>query len=158
MIREALPDVVTLPQYFKQNGYTTINISKIFDYRTVDKYWDQPSWTRAFPLSEEAMKPYYADSTGPVCGYFYQSPLVKDVFAQVENDTGLSGHALIRKAHKRIKPATECLDVPDNAYKDGVFADKALADLEKLSQSDSPFFLAVGFERPHLPFTAPEKY
>ena len=50
------------------------------------------------------------------------------------------------------------MDVPDDAYKDGVFANKAMADLERLAGSDQPFFLAVGFERPHLPYTAPKKY
>ena len=158
MIREAIPDILTLPEYFKNKGYTTINISKIFDYRTVDKFWDKPSWTEAFPLSEEALNPYYDKQAGPVLGYFYHSPLVKKAFERTTKQTGLTGAELIQAVHNQIKPATECLDLPDNAYKDGVFADKAVMDLERLSHDDKPFFLAVGFERPHLPFTAPKKY
>ncbi len=44
-IRERNPDIITLPQHFRNNGYTTVNISKIFDYRTVDKGMDTISWS-----------------------------------------------------------------------------------------------------------------
>ncbi len=39
-----------------------------------------------------------------------------------------------------------------------VFAEKAMQDLKKLAGEGKPFFLAVGFERPHLPWTAPKRY
>jgi arylsulfatase A-like enzyme len=55
-------------------------------------------------------------------------------------------------------PAYEHIDVPDATYKDGKIANKALDDLEMLKDKDSPFFLALGFLKPHLPFTAPAKY
>lgn len=48
--------------------------------------------------------------------------------------------------------------MPDNAYADGVLAEQALRDLRRLSQQEEPFFLAVGFFKPHLPFVAPQKY
>lgn len=54
--------------------------------------------------------------------------------------------------------AYECLDVADNEYSDGKTADKAIADLKKLSTSNKPFFLAVGILKPHLPFNAPKRY
>jgi len=53
-------------------------------------------------------------------------------------------------------PAFERADVPDNAYADGRIADEAVTSLEQLS--DAPFFLGVGFKKPHLPFNAPAKY
>ncbi len=55
-------------------------------------------------------------------------------------------------------PAFESLDVPDEAYPDGVLANMAVKELEALSKSDKPFFMAVGFYKPHLPFSAPKKY
>lgn len=57
-------------------------------------------------------------------------------------------------------PAFESLDVPDESYPDGVLANMAIAELEELakSESDKPFFMAVGFYKPHLPFSAPKKY
>ena len=54
--------------------------------------------------------------------------------------------------------AYERADVPDSAYRDGEIANVALQSLDRLSRMDSPFFLAVGFIKPHLPFVAPEKY
>jgi arylsulfatase A-like enzyme len=158
-IRERNPGIITLPQYFKQNGYTTVNISKIFDQRTVDSYWDSISWSlTAFPRSEEELIPWFNEETGPVTTYFYQSPLVKEKFEEYSKEAKEKGLNPIQYTQKFIKPATECMDLPDDAYKDGVFAKKAISDLEMLARKDQPFFLAVGFERPHLPWTAPEKY
>lgn len=158
-IRERNPDIVTLPQYFKNKGFTTANISKVFDKRTVDYYWDSLSWSEtAFPLEEEDLDPWYSKETGPVTTYFYQSPVVKDKFSVYSKEAEEKGLNPIPYTQKFIKPATECLDVPDDAYKDGVFAEKAISDLERLVKMDNPFFLAVGFERPHLPWTAPKKY
>jgi len=53
-------------------------------------------------------------------------------------------------------PAWECADVPDEAYPDGVLATKAVETLRRVK--DRPFFLAVGFYKPHLPFNAPKRY
>ena len=55
-------------------------------------------------------------------------------------------------------PAFESADVPDNAYFDGMIADKGISDLRRLKKNDKPFFLALGFFKPHLPFNAPKKY
>ena len=55
-------------------------------------------------------------------------------------------------------PAVESYDVPDDAYKDGGVANRGIEQLEKLKNSDKPFFLALGFLKPHLPFVAPKKY
>lgn len=52
----------------------------------------------------------------------------------------------------------ESADVPDNAYHDGMVAEKVVKDLEKLKASGKPFFLGCGFFRPHMPFYAPTKY
>lgn len=52
----------------------------------------------------------------------------------------------------------ENAQVPDSAYKDGKLALKAIEDLKKLKDGEDPFFLALGFYKPHLPFTAPKKY
>ena len=52
----------------------------------------------------------------------------------------------------------ECVEAPDDAYCDGLCAIEALKDLERLSKSAQPFFYALGFFKPHLPFNAPQKY
>ena len=58
----------------------------------------------------------------------------------------------------RRGPAFESADVPDDAYRDGLLAERAVSDLRRLSMRDEPFFLAVGFFKPHLPFVAPKRY
>jgi arylsulfatase A-like enzyme len=54
--------------------------------------------------------------------------------------------------------AFESADVPDETYTDGQVARLAVQALRDLSAGSAPFFLAVGFTRPHLPFVAPKKY
>ena len=54
--------------------------------------------------------------------------------------------------------AYESPDVDDNAYNDGETANKSIQDLKNLKATGKPFFLAVGFVKPHLPFNAPKKY
>jgi len=55
-------------------------------------------------------------------------------------------------------PAVEAADVPDNTFHDGKLTEMAIELLDSLSKNDKPFFLAVGFLKPHLPFIAPKKY
>ena len=63
-----------------------------------------------------------------------------------------------RRGTRKRGPAYESADVADDAYADGVLVNRALADLKRLKSDERPFFLAVGFFKPHLPFIAPKKY
>ncbi|MDG1743248.1 MAG: sulfatase [Polaribacter sp.] len=54
--------------------------------------------------------------------------------------------------------AYESPNVEDDAYNDGKTANKSIEDLKQLKAAGNPFFLAVGFVKPHLPFNAPKKY
>jgi iduronate 2-sulfatase len=56
-----------------------------------------------------------------------------------------------------VKPYEEA-DVNDEGYPDGLSADLAIKKLQELGRKDQPFFLAVGFFKPHLPFNSPKKY
>lgn len=55
-------------------------------------------------------------------------------------------------------PSYEASEVSDSAYHDGQLALKTIRDLKELQASEEPFFLAVGFMKPHLPFNSPQKY
>ena len=55
-------------------------------------------------------------------------------------------------------PAYEYANVADSVYSDGKIANKGIQDLRKLKKDGEPFFLALGFMKPHLPFNAPTKY
>ncbi len=157
-IRKYNPDVITIPQHFRNNGYTTINLGKIFDYRTVDKYSDRISWDYTFPVTEDDYYPHYNKNTGIAALYHYQSDYVKEKYQEYKQEALEAEKDTFRYAFKRIAPATECLDVPDDAYKDGIFAKLAVKQINKLAEQDNPFFLGVGFHKPHLPFVAPKKY
>ena len=66
--------------------------------------------------------------------------------------------AYLSPLSESLGPATERLDVADDAYPDGQVMQQAITDLKRLYTGDSPFLLAVGLRKPHLPFTAPERY
>jgi len=54
--------------------------------------------------------------------------------------------------------ATESFDGPDNQFYDGAQTELAIEKMKELKDKDKPFFLALGYYRPHLPFVAPKKY
>ena len=134
-MREMNPDALSMPQHFKAQGYHTLSIGKIYHAHNDD-----------FPQgwSEEPLR-------GGL-GAQYASPegiASQKKARQLERETGNRANGL----------ATENGgDVPDDAYNDGGVAKAAVARLQKLAASKEPFFLAVGFNKPHLPFNAPEKY
>jgi len=71
----------------------------------------------------------------------------------------LEPHRDLQKTNPRgAGPSTETADVADDAYFDGQIASKTISDLQRLSEMESPFFIAAGFLKPHLPFNAPAKY
>lgn len=161
-MRDMNPDIVTLPEYFISQGYTTSGIGKIFHPSCVEKKFDPQSWTIPFLVPKES--DYY---NGFPFQKHYQSPELKALNTKevvVDTDEGDKG-----KGKKKVKkddddeddakgPAFESLDLPDNAYDDGVSALLAEQQIIKLSKSNKPFFMAVGFRKPHLPFVSPKKY
>ncbi|WP_299547304.1 sulfatase [Seonamhaeicola sp.] len=70
----------------------------------------------------------------------------------------LHAYANGRTRGKGERLAYEFLDVPDENYPDGMLANQAVETLEEVAKKDKPFFMAVGFFKPHLPFCAPKKY
>jgi len=156
-MRDINPTILSLPQYLISQGYSTQGIGKIYDPRCVDDELDQPSWS--VPYYRKSDK-YISAKTGKPEGQF-QLPetkaLVKKYTAEAQAK-GLKGKDLNDYVGKYIKPSVECLDVPDNAYNDGANALHARDILSRLSKDSKPFFFAVGFSKPHLPFVAPKKY
>ena len=79
--------------------------------------------------------------------------------AELDGFPGFKRNYLLeRNQTGRKAAAAECVDAPDNAYRDGQIADLAVRRLRELKQAGKPFFLAVGFKKPHLPFCAPKRY
>jgi len=150
--RKRVPNVVTLPQLFKNNGYHTQSIGKIYHgvatYPFGNRLDDPPSWSVPGRMPQL---------------HFYHSPrgmrIAEKWFKQHRR-------GLIRR-YPALKSLTwkdavirglpwEAPDVPDSEVIDGRIAEGAINILRE--RRDKPFFLAVGFLKPHVPFIAPKKY
>jgi len=128
--RETHPEVVTLPQLFRQHGYHARGVGKIFhNWRQDDWKGDEESWSVPSVL-------HYGTHGA-------DKPKVK-------------GELPPNLASSR--GGTECRDVPDEAYYDGRVAKAAIEALREIADAGEPFFLGVGFWKPHTPFNAPKKY
>jgi len=126
--RTALPQTVTIAQLFKDHGYHSQGMGKIFH----GGFDDAPSWSVPWTTPKA---PTYASAAA--------------LKAQAEN---------VDAKGRTRGPAFEAADVPDETYTDGKVARLAATTLAELKQAGKPFFLAVGMARPHLPFVAPKKY
>ncbi len=132
--RTAAPDAVTLTQYFRQHGYRTEALGKIL-HTGHGNHEDPASWS----------VPHWRPSGGA-----YALPANK-LARGPEGERTSTGPA--------SNPTVESPDVPDNAYPDGLIAEEAVRRLRAAKEKPTePFFLAVGFLKPHLPFCAPKKY
>ena len=150
-MRDIHPDILTLPQHFKNHGYETVGLGKIFDPRCVDgRQWgDKPSWSR----------PYVHVPKNPDSEMGFLNPAFVERVRKIRREKRLTGDwGVIRKAIGGVPPVEHSEDVPDNAYEDGALAEAAAGLVKELAAGDRPFFLAVGFHKPHLPFIAPQKY
>ncbi len=153
-IRDMNPDIVTLPQHFKQNGYKTIGAGKIFDYRSVDKKMDEPSWTEYANIYQNQ---WYSPTFGKP-SYYYASQAAKDTIALLQAEAVKLGVNKRTYVQEHYWPAIENADVPYDAYVDGAIANTGISLIEECANSETPFFLAIGFHRPHLPFNAPKEF
>ncbi len=154
--RKFIPDVVTLPQCFKQNGYVTQGLSKIYHPGLDDPdSWTIPHWDPKAPTyhKPESLAAYKKRSEELAS----QKVVPKDQVLERDPKTGMA--MSIKRQANAVKlkgPAWEDPDIADNELVDGKTADKAVESLRQLK--DKRFFLAVGFHKPHLPFVAPKKY
>jgi len=119
---EELKDLVSLPQLFRENGYNSSNVGKIYHSTPDEKSFDKVyGWFGAFgPFPE---KPIHLDPDLPVHPFYDWGPYL------TESETT-----------------------------DGQIAQKAIELIKEGAASDQPFFLSVGFFRPHCPLYAPQEW
>ncbi len=148
--REALPDVITLPQWFKQHGYHAQSVGKIYHgiagYIIGNQAGDRPSWSVPGYLPQ--LHFYHSPRGMKIAEEWFapRSRRFKDRFPEVKSWKDVVVRGL----------PWEAPDVPDSEVIDGRIATRAIEILRETK--DKPFFLAVGFLKPHVPFVAPKKY
>jgi len=127
-LQKDIPEAITLPEHFKNNGYYTVSNGKVFHHQDdCPESWSEPDWR--------------PDNYSGSAGY-----LLKESIERRNKNKNKRG------------PAYECADVGDFEYPDGKMIQKSINDLRRLSKRGEPFFLAAGIYKPHLPFNAPKKY
>jgi arylsulfatase A-like enzyme len=142
------PDVVTLPQHFAAHGYATQAIGKVYHLPLDDpRSWNISSWAPQKDIE-------YRDPTLRAQLIAANPEGSEDIV--LERDAA-SGTILRVEGRTRTRgPAWEAPEVDDSALPDGEIAQRAVDALGALR--NGPFFLAVGFKKPHLPFVAPRRY
>lgn len=146
--RDLHPDIITLPQHFRNNGYETTYTGKIYHGKFIDK---EKSWSRD-PANIDIPKPRYPGA--------YALPENQEIYKKnqagirAKYGEGATSHYALGRG-----PAYEKADVPDHAYIDGYHTLQAIATMKEMLSDDSkPFFLGLGFRLPHLDWNAPAKY
>lgn len=129
-LRKALPDVVTLPQHFKNNGYATGRVGKVFHVPDPKTKLDVELGAALHKDNEILTEAKTANDPG-------DKPRTK-----------AKGESYNRTFAASSRPAAD--------FTDYAIADDAVATLEQFKAK--PFFLAVGFIRPHTPFVAPKAF
>ena len=122
------PNAIPLNRIFKENGYETISYGKIYHHK-------------------DDFQEYWSEKDGGQIQSDFQDP--KSI-ARVESAE--------RGEYGKKQPTFEYPDVDDYAYNDGKITKRAINKLKALKSENKPFFMAIGYVSPHLPFIQPKKY
>ena len=148
--RKLHPDMVTMPMHFHSQGYYTVCIGKIFhNYMPDSTSWDEPDLR-----PEQYKRPEWLKRDGET---FY-------VNEETQRKQKIKRDSLVKLRPNYYAdgwnngPAWEWEDVHDSLYFDGAQTELAKRTLSRLAEKDEPFYLALGYFRPHLPFAVPKKY
>ena len=132
-LREKIPDTITLPQAFKRGGWFAARVGKLYHYGVpadigTSSLDDYPSW-------DQVINPRGRDREEQEKIFSLRPGELGSTLSWLADDEG-----------------------EDNDHTDGVGATEAIRLLERFKREARPYFLAVGFYRPHTPFVAPKKF
>ncbi len=142
--RELNPDIITLSQHLINHGYEAVQVGKI--YHSKGQSDPKHSWNR---------KEAKVNLPPPVAYALEENRAIEaknKIALEAKYGTSIARSGLIQG------PAYESADVPDTTYRDGRNAQVAIATLKELKEEGKPFFLGMGFYKPHLEFVAPKRY
>jgi len=143
--RTVMPDVVTMPEFFGNNGYATVRLGKIFhegDKEQMESAFNTKAAMPEFPRS--------ADSD-------FKNPETKKEMSDVRKQM-LDKFGPVGVGALSMGPVAEFWDAPDEEYHDGYITTSALATMKAITAQGKNFFIGVGYKKPHLSFIAPKKY
>jgi len=129
----------TLNKHFEKNGYDVWATGKIYHY-------------------EEDSKEQFGEEWENLKLRWYGRGYITEEAKRIVDEYPTEFAKYRKKDAAGRGPAYEIADVPDSAYYDGYRTNMAIHKLKEFQKSTKPFFLAVGYKKPHLPFNAPKKY
>ena len=141
-LRTTMPDITTLPQHFKNHGYHARSLGKIYHVGIDDDAsWTIPAWHSKMPrtsaATQAAVAKYIADAKAK----------------------GVTLPTKGKGSRMAAVPPFEAVDCGDDDLLDGDTAKNAVDQLREYAKNpNQPFFLAVGFANPHVPWITPKKY
>lgn len=145
-LRQLVPNAVTMPQYFAQHGYRTESLGKVFHIGH-GNHGDPQSFS----------VPHFKDKV-----IEYLDPASTDGGKLTREEALFTNQRLGEIKSLPRGAAFESPEAADDDYADGRVAAETIRRLEaaqqRRQQDGTPFFIAAGFVRPHLPFSAPQKY
>ena len=149
-IRNVRPDTITMPQFFKQNGYWTASVGKVFHSPRHEH--GEVAWNEFIRFDNDEL------------------PIVRQARQKFEAEHGSvdnrSNRQKWRQLKKKVSAKLDAQTPPgygrsgltDEQHKDGKNARQVARWLHEGAYGDKPFFIACGLQKPHVPFLAPAKY
>ncbi len=149
-IRKERPDSVSMPQFFKQNGYWTASVGKVFHSSRHEH--GEAAWHEFHRFQNDELK------------------VVREARVKFEEQYGSIEDRSNRRKWKELKktvsgkldaqtpPGRGQSGLTDEQHKDGKNARQVVQWLQADTPGDKPFFIACGIQKPHVPFLAPDKY
>ncbi len=148
-IRDARPGTVSMPQRFKESGYWTGAVGKVFHNEKIDP--GQVAWNEVLRFENDEL------------------PMVTPIREKFEAEHGSieegKSRKLWREFYPTIAPQTRGQDegrgptgLRDEQHSDGKNARQIASWLDNKAHGDKPFFMACGIHKPHVPYLAPDKY
>ncbi len=147
--RDALPDLVVLPELFRKNGWFTAALGKVQHGPPTGplagklddpRAWSVPCWR------PERWQTYYGSENA--------QRVQRELEEEAQRAADERGDGIVWAVPRGL--AWDAPDVGDSELGDGMIADRAIEMLEE--HADEPFFLALGFLKPHMPYVAPKRY